>query len=298
MRRVTCFCTKIKTVEWVPTPKLRKPLCERRRLATSCHVEEFFFVDTILELLAPKLSWFHRWASPWSSVTLLHPQRNSEKSMASTPIQILGFHVRPKILDIHRYSHFISILGQQKLPVSFRLGLSSCRRPMTQEILRVRALEFSGEIGIVAGKGVSTYINQFLPLIVGFSCNMLLQFWEIAATYFVLYPPNWRLKNWHMFRVASPHIVEHGVKMENLYNDMCFWQHNFWPCKIIAGLWICSHWMDDSMLIVSLSCDIKTVWWLSQRNGDFTYRQQAHDGNQNVSGLFWNHGTVSRIRQS
>ena len=169
---------------------------------------------------------------------------------------------------------------------------------MTQEILRVRALEFSGEIGIVAGKGVSTYINQFLPLIVGFSCNMLLQFWEIAATYFVLYPPNWRLKNWHMFRVASPHIVEHGVKMENLYNDMCFWQHNFWPCKIIAGLWICSHWMDDSMLIVSLSCDIKTVWWLSQRNGDFTYRQQAHDGNQNVSGLFWNHGTVSRIRQS
>jgi len=66
---------------------------------------------------------------------------------------------------------------------------------MTQEILRVRALEFSGEIGIVAGKGVSTYINQFLPLIVGFSCNMLLQFWEIAATYFVLYPPNWRLKN-------------------------------------------------------------------------------------------------------
>ena len=163
----------------------------------TCHILprwRVFFVDTILELLASKLSWFHRWASPWSSVTLLHPQRNSEKSMASTPIQILGFHVRPKILDIHRYSHFISILGQQKLPVPFRLGFSSCRRPMTQEILRVRALEFSGEIGIVAGKGISTYINQFLPLTMGFSCNMLLQFWEIGSNLLCSLPSKLEVK--------------------------------------------------------------------------------------------------------
>ena len=89
-----------------------------------------------------------------------------------------------------RYSHFISILGQQKLPVSARI--------FQLQATHEKGKSSGSELLSFQGDRNSRWkgnINQFLPLIVGFSCNMLLEFWEIAATYFVLYPPSWRLKN-------------------------------------------------------------------------------------------------------